>query len=111
MMVRLSGAALGLLAFSVAIVQGLAAGNPAEVVLGRAIWALVLFCVLGLVVGYVAQRVLDEHTVRRHGDMFKEVEEAPDESEPLAKSDQQAGFEVGASGASEPLPNRPVPAG
>ncbi|NLX22868.1 MAG: hypothetical protein GXY55_14545 [Phycisphaerae bacterium] len=110
-MVRLSGAALGLLAFSVAIIQGLAAGNPVEVILGRAIWALLLFCVLGLIVGYVAQRVLDEHTVRRHGELFKEVEEAPNDSEPPTKPDQQAGSQVRAAGATEPLPNRTVPAG
>jgi len=60
-MVRLCGASLGLLAFSVAIVQGLLAGNPVEVVVVRAVWALAVFCVLGLVTGWMAFRVLEEH--------------------------------------------------
>jgi len=74
-MVRLCGACLGLFAFSIAIIQGLMANNPAETTLVRGLEAMFVFCLIGLCVGWVAQRVLDEHAVRRHGEMFKEVEE------------------------------------
>ena len=82
-MVRLCGAALGLLAFGVTVFLGLAAGNPAEVTLLRAVQAMLLFCVLGLCVGWVAYRVLDEHALRRNRELFGGVsEEAPGVSEP-----------------------------
>ena len=44
-----------LAAFAVAIVSGLASGNPASSVLGRAVMALVICYPLGLAVGIVAQ--------------------------------------------------------
>ena len=69
-MVRLCGAALGLFAFGVTILLGLTAGNPAEVTLLRAVWAMVVFCVIGLGVGWVAWRVLDEHALGRQREMF-----------------------------------------
>jgi len=75
-MVRLCGASLGLLAFSVAIFQGLAAGNPVEATLIRSVYALAIFCALGLMVGWVAFRVLDEHALKCHSEMFKDGEES-----------------------------------
>ena len=69
-MVRLCGASLGLFAFFVATLQGLLAGNPTEIVLWRAIGALAVFCALGLVTGWVAFRVLDEHAIDLHRRMF-----------------------------------------
>jgi len=69
-MVRLCGAALGLFAFSITILLGLFSGNPADVVLLRALQALLAFCLLGMCAGWVAYRVLDEHALRRHGEMF-----------------------------------------
>jgi len=70
-MVRLCGAALGLLAFSVTILLGLAAGNPAEATLLRAVWAMLVFCVIGLSTGWVGQRVVDEHALLRHREKFR----------------------------------------
>lgn len=69
-MVRLCGAALGSLAFSVTILLGLLNGSPAEVVLLRALQAMVAFCLLGMCAGWVAYRVLDEHALRRHRELF-----------------------------------------
>ena len=69
-MVRLCGAALGLFAFGVTILLGLTAGNPADVTLLRAVWAMVVFCVIGLCGGWVAWRVLDEHAQGKHREMF-----------------------------------------
>jgi len=74
-MVRLCGAALGLLAFTVTILVGLSAGNPVESVLQRAVWALFAFCVLGLILGWVAYRVIDEYALRMHKEMFPSEEE------------------------------------
>ncbi|HSW46087.1 MAG TPA: hypothetical protein VLM89_11005 [Phycisphaerae bacterium] len=74
-MVRLCGAVLGLFAFAVAIFRGLLADNPIDVTLIRSVKAMFLFCVIGLCVGWVAQRVLDEHARRHHGEIFKEVDE------------------------------------
>jgi len=76
-MVRLCGGSLGLFAFSVAVVQGLLAGNPTEVTLWRAIGALAVFCTLGLVTGWIAFRVLDEHALARHRQMFPETDDQP----------------------------------
>ena len=69
-MVRLCGAALGLFAFSITILLGLLAGNPANVVLLRALQAMLAFCLLGMCAGWVAYRVLDEHALRKHREMF-----------------------------------------
>ena len=61
MVTRFSGAGLGLLAFAVTTTAGLIAQVPADVILSRSILALFLFCVMGLLLGGVAQRVIDEH--------------------------------------------------
>ena len=65
MVSRYTGACLGLLAFAVAIVTGLSVNNPPMLVLSRAVWALVVFCVIGLLLGTIAQAVLSEHRRRR----------------------------------------------
>ena len=65
MIARLSGATLGLLAFAVAVLCGLWAGNSSTEVLSRAIWSLVVFCALGLTVGVAAQAVIGEYARRR----------------------------------------------
>lgn len=69
-MIRSCGAALGFFAFSVTIVLGMTAGNPVSEILIRAIQALFLFFLLGLMVGWVAYRVIDEHAIRRHRELF-----------------------------------------
>ncbi len=84
-MVRLCGAALGLLAFAVTILLGLEAGNPAEVTIRRAVGALFLFCLIGLGTGWVAHRILDEHALRKNREVFPEREEAPRGTEPERK--------------------------
>lgn len=69
-MVRLCGAAFGLFAFSITILLGLLAGNPANFVLTRALQAMLAFCLLGMSAGWVACRLLDEHTLRKHRELF-----------------------------------------
>ncbi len=79
MVARYTGAVLSLFAFGLASVAGLIAGNPPEVVLSRALWALAVFCVIGLAVGAAAQMVLGEYAIERATAMM------PDESE-MAKA-------------------------
>lgn len=87
-MVRLCGAALGFLAFTVTILLGLLANNTVEETLLRAIWALVIFCLIGLSAGWVAYRVLDEHALHRHREMFEPLEPSA-EPESGATDDQK----------------------
>ena len=104
-MVRLCGASLGLFAFAIAIFQGLLSGNPTPVILSRALWALVLFCIIGLITGWLGYRVLDEHALRRSRELFSEIEEEEDASasaEPHSTDDRR-----GASGGIETsVPNQ-----
>ena len=74
------------------ILLGLLAGNPADVVLLRALQAMLAFCLLGMCAGWVAYRVLDEHALRRHREMFpsevqveQEAESGPASSETRGK--------------------------
>ncbi|MBL8761527.1 MAG: hypothetical protein JNL50_09515 [Phycisphaerae bacterium] len=59
-MVRTIAACLGLTAFAVAVAAGLLTGNPAGVVLGRALLALVVGQMLGVVIGQVGTRVVED---------------------------------------------------
>lgn len=74
-MVRLCGAALGFLAFTVTVGLGMAAEIPHDVIIFRAISAMFLFFLLGLFTGWVANRVIDEHALAMHRAMFSEIEE------------------------------------
>lgn len=71
-MIKSIGAALGLFAFAVTTISGLVAGNPAEVILLRSIWAMVIFCMMGMATGWVASRVLDEHVIRKQKELYGE---------------------------------------
>ena len=59
-MVRTIAACLGLTAFAVAIAAGLFAHNPGGVVLGRALAALVIGQLIGLVIGHVGTRMVED---------------------------------------------------
>lgn len=86
-MVRLTGATLGFFAFAVTIFIGMAAGNPTETTLVRAMQAMFVFFALGIAVGYVGCRVVDEHSVTRHRELFPESEPQP---ESAAMADESA---------------------
>lgn len=60
-MVRRMAGSLSLLAFAVCLVAGLNAGNPAATVLSNALAAMGVTFVVGLAVGAMAQRMLDEN--------------------------------------------------
>lgn len=64
-MVGTAGAQIGLLAFAVALVAGLMAGNSATVVLIRALVALAVGAGVGQAAAWAARTVLREHLQRR----------------------------------------------
>jgi NhaP-type Na+/H+ or K+/H+ antiporter len=64
-MVRSIGAQLGLLAFSLAILAGLYAGNSPTTILLRALLVLLMGAVLGQTVGWGAKLILRDHLQRR----------------------------------------------
>lgn len=59
-MVRTIAACLALTAFAVAVAAGLLAHNPAGLVLGRALIAMVVGKVIGLLIGLVGTRVVED---------------------------------------------------
>ncbi len=71
MVARYAGASLGLLGFTITIVAGMFAQNPATVTLSRGILALFGFCVIGLVLGSAAQLVVNEHERKRESEIQK----------------------------------------
>lgn len=54
-------AVLGCTAFAIACVGGLAAHNPSNVVLTRALWALVVCYIAGLVLGTIGELIIAQH--------------------------------------------------
>ncbi|MFQ5489175.1 MAG: hypothetical protein ACE5GE_00525 [Phycisphaerae bacterium] len=76
MVSRYTGACLGLFAFAITVIAGLWVNNPPMVTISRAVWALVLFCAIGLLVGACAQSVVNEHHRRREQTELPAVGEA-----------------------------------
>lgn len=74
-MVRRAMAVLGLLAFTITILGGLASGNRVEFILPRALWAMGLFCFLGWVVGWCAERIVAEHRTKQREEILGPAEE------------------------------------
>ena len=60
-MPRRIAAAMSLIAFAVCLVAGLEADNPLGTILARSLVAMAGTLVVGLVVGAMAQKMLDEH--------------------------------------------------
>ena len=60
-MARRMAAVLALVVFAVCVIAGMAAGNPFETVLSKALVAMAATFVVGLVVGAMAQKMLDEN--------------------------------------------------
>ena len=86
MIARYTGGVLGMLAFAVSVLAGLWVGNPVTIILSRAVWALVLFFLIGLALGAVAQYVIDDYARRRYQEVIPEAEEATDSAtEPVAE--------------------------
>ncbi len=77
MVARFAGAGLGLFAFAVTVIAGLVAHNPVATTLSRSILALFVFCAIGLVLGAVAQMVIDEHEKKRESEIHERYREEP----------------------------------
>lgn len=87
MVARFTGATLGLFAFTITITAGLLAQNPVAVTLSRSLLALFVFCVVGLLLGSAAQKVIAEHERQRESD--------PAQAQPVTDRRDSAGREVG----------------
>jgi hypothetical protein len=106
-MVRLCGAALGFIAFSVTILLGMTAGNTFESTVERAIWAMLTFCGLGLGVGWISRRIIEEHSLALKARMFgDDVEETEAQEASTAGTGQNAHL-----GAASKEPKTPTRAG
>ncbi len=80
MLVRMIAGSLSLLAFSAAILAGVWAGNDWSTVLFRAWWVMILFLILGAMIGWVAKAAVDEHletTTRRIMEQMESTEATP----------------------------------
>ncbi|MFZ4574082.1 MAG: hypothetical protein ACOYN0_06770 [Phycisphaerales bacterium] len=84
--------AFSLTGFSVAVVAGLGAGNPASSVLLRAILCMIVCNLVGQAVGAVASR-----TVKAHLDDFRAANPIPDLSTGSQPSSNDASFPGGRS--------------
>jgi NhaP-type Na+/H+ or K+/H+ antiporter len=57
---KVIAACCGLSAFAVAVLAGLAADNPTEVILGRALVSMIGMQLVGLLIGSIAERTVSE---------------------------------------------------
>lgn len=94
-MVRSIGAQLGLLAFSLALLAGIYAGNSAITVLTRALMIMVVACVLGQLVGWSGKLVLRDHLQRRklaldreHCEAMLAMSEEPEAPQPATAAEE-----------------------
>lgn len=89
MVIKLFAGTLSILAFSIALFAGVWAGNEFTTILIRAWSAMILFLIIGAVIGWFAQIVLDEHNRQK---AEKEIEQAnnqsaQEQSEPINNSE------------------------
>ncbi len=75
-------AALALIVFAVCVIAGIAADNAFSTVVTRALLAMVVTLVVGLVLGAMAQKMLDENLAQA-----KKVEEKPENGEAAPTGD------------------------
>jgi hypothetical protein len=61
---KVVGGILGTVAFSVACVVGLLAGNDMTTVLSRALMAMLIFFVVGFIIGVMGRSLINEHMKR-----------------------------------------------
>jgi len=71
MIARYTGPILGLFAFTVTVSAGLVVQNSVMITLQRGVFALLVFCVLGLVLGWAAQSVVREYERSREAEITR----------------------------------------
>ena len=96
MMTRICGPCLALLAFSVSILRGMTVGNPTDVVLARALWALLVFLIVGSAIGWLSQAVIREDAKLREN---REAAAREEKAEAEAELAAQAAADTEASAA------------
>ena len=84
MIARYAGPILGLFAFTVTVSTGLIVQNPVIITLQRAVFALLVFCVLGLVLGWAAQLVVGEYERSREAEIAQRYLPASDDTDVVA---------------------------
>lgn len=76
MLAKLLAGILGLLAFFICIAGGLIAGARAEVAIARGLEAMLIFCLLGWVVGWTADSAIQEHVRKEAQELLTQLEES-----------------------------------
>ncbi len=97
-MPRRLAASLSLLVFAICLIAGMESGNALSTVLARALLAMAGTLVISLIVGTMAQRMLDENLSRREQDLRRAAETAG-----AGATDAPAG---GSGPAANPSPRR-----
>ncbi len=74
---RLAATSCGLAGFAIAIFAGLAADNPADEILSRALMSMFICWAAGAALGFIGERGIDEHVqnLRETDDTSMRVEE------------------------------------
>jgi len=77
------------LAFSAAIFAGLWAGNELTAIILRAWWAMILFLILGALIGWMAQTMIDEH-IKSEADRRAQEAQQPHQPDQEQSSQEEA---------------------
>ena len=99
MVARFVGPSFGLLAFTIVTVAGLISHNPVEVTLSRGVFALFTFCIVGFLLGSVAQKVLAEHEQARASAIKRHYHPDPAGQDGEEKADTSQDTERTSSGS------------
>jgi putative Mn2+ efflux pump MntP len=84
-MTRTMAAIAALLAFAVCLAAGIVSDNPLSTTLSRALVAMAGTMVVGLVVGWMAQKMLDEHVAMRKKNSAAPENRENSEAKPAAR--------------------------
>lgn len=95
MLAKLLAGILGLMAFFLCVAGGLVAGTRAEVAIGRGLQAMLIFCLLGWILGWAAESAIHEHVRKEAQKVLAEMEKAEQEAAAAdAAAAEAAGIET-----------------
>lgn len=75
-MPRRLAASLSLLVFAICLIVGIDAGNPPATILSRGLSAMAGTLVISLIIGTMAQKMLDENLTRKEQELRRAIETA-----------------------------------
>jgi hypothetical protein len=89
---RVMAGCFAMSSFAVAIIAGLSGGNPATLILGRALVAMALCYPVGLIVGMICERVIAAHMhdVEQKHPVPKEHQDEPEQEPEAAETAGQS---------------------